>query len=54
MNRAAKIVIVLLCSALCGAASFVASNQVEQRPSQKSSATPVGNREQPPRIWLQA
>jgi ABC-type enterobactin transport system permease subunit len=54
MNRAAKIGILLLCFALCGAASFVASDKVEQRPPDKSSTTPVGNHELPRQIWLRA
>ena len=48
-----KIAIVLLCFALCGAGTFIASTEREQtnRP-QEMNAIPVKNHEMARRIWI--
>ena len=55
MTLAAKIVIVLLCFALCGAGTFIASTAREQSQwPRKTNAIPVKNREVARHIWIQA
>jgi hypothetical protein len=54
MALTAKIVIVLLCFALCGAGTFMASTaREESTPPQRTNATPVENREVTRHIWIQ-
>jgi hypothetical protein len=49
-----KIAIVLLCFALCGAGTFIASNVREESKQQKEMNTiPVKNHEVARRIWIQ-
>jgi hypothetical protein len=49
-----KIAIVLLCFALCGAGTFIASTAREQtKQSKKINAIPVENQEIAPRVWIQ-
>jgi hypothetical protein len=53
VNLLTKIAIVLLCFALCGAGTFIASTaQNEDRP-QKTNVIPVKNREVVRRVWIQ-
>jgi hypothetical protein len=50
-----KIAIVLLCFALCGAGTFVASTAHEQtKQPQEMNAIPVKNHEPAPRVWIMA
>jgi hypothetical protein len=53
MTLSVKIAIVLLCFALCGAGTFIASTAREQseRP-QKMNAIPVKNHEIARRVWI--
>jgi hypothetical protein len=54
MTLMAKIVIVLLCFALCGAGAFMASTaREESMPPQRTNAIPVENREVRRHIWIQ-
>jgi hypothetical protein len=53
MNWTAKITIVLLCLALCGAGTFVASTTREKREPQKTNVIPVKNRDLVRRVWIQ-
>jgi hypothetical protein len=49
-----KIVIVLLCLALCGAGAFIASTAREDATQpQKINAIPVKNHEIARRVWIQ-
>jgi flagellar basal body-associated protein FliL len=49
-----KIVIVLLCFALCGAGTFMASTaREESKQPQKMNAIPVKNHDLARRIWIQ-
>jgi hypothetical protein len=53
MSRIAKIAIVLLCFAMCGAAGFVASNPpVDPRKPQDRKAIPVQNPGADRRVWI--
>ena len=50
-----KIAIVLLCFALCGAGTFIASTaREESRQPQKMNAIPVKNHEIARRVWIVA
>jgi len=50
-----KIVIVLLCFALCGASTFIASAAREQtKQPQEMNAIPVKNHETARRVWIVA
>jgi hypothetical protein len=50
-----KIAIVLLCFALCGAGTFIASTAREQaKQPQEMSAIPVKNHETARRVWIVA
>jgi hypothetical protein len=50
-----KIAIVLLCFALCGAGTFIASTvREESKQPQKMNTIPVKNQEIARRIWIQA
>jgi hypothetical protein len=54
MTRTLKIAIVLLCFALCGAGTFIASTAREEpKQPQKMNAIPVKNHEIAQRIWIQ-
>jgi hypothetical protein len=49
-----KVAIVLLCFALCGAGTFIASTAREQSEQlQKMNAIPVKNHEVARRVWIQ-
>jgi hypothetical protein len=53
MTLTAKMAIVLLCFALCGAGTFIASTAREQSEQlQKTNAIPVKNHEIPRRVWI--
>jgi hypothetical protein len=54
MTLTAKWAVVLLCFALCGAGTFVASTTREQseRPA-KTDAIPVKNHEMTRRVWIE-
>ena len=53
MTFAAKMAIVLLCFALCGAGTFIASTEREESNGpQKTNAIPVKNREIARRVWI--
>ena len=55
MPRTLKIAIVLLCFALCGASTFIASTgREESKQPQKLSTIPVKNHEIARRIWIRA
>jgi hypothetical protein len=54
MPRTLKIAIVLLCFALCGAGTFIASTaREESKQPQKLNTIPVKNHEIARRIWIQ-
>jgi hypothetical protein len=54
MPRTLKIAIVLLCFALCGAGTFIASNgREESEQPQKMNTIPVKNHQIARRIWIQ-
>jgi hypothetical protein len=53
MSWTAKITIVLLCFALCGAGTFVASTTCEKREPQKTNVIPVKNHDLVRRVWIQ-
>jgi hypothetical protein len=54
MTLPVKIAIVLLCFALCGAGTFIASTAHEEsKQPQKTNAIPVKNHEIARRIWIQ-
>jgi hypothetical protein len=53
MNWMTKTAIVLLCFAMCGAATFIASNpQTKPTEPQKTNAIPVKNREVVRFVWV--
>jgi hypothetical protein len=53
MTLTAKMAIVLLCFALCGAGSFIASTaRVQSERLQKANAIPVKNHEIARRVWI--
>jgi hypothetical protein len=55
MPLTAKITIVLLCFALCGAGTFIASTAREEaKQPQRTNAIPVKNHEIARRIWIVA
>jgi len=55
MTLAVKMAIVLLCFALCGAGTFIASNARQQSEQlQKTNAIPVKNHEIARRVWIVA
>jgi len=54
MTLTVKMAIVLLCFALCGAGTFIASTAYEQSEQpQKMNAIPVKNQESARRVWIQ-
>jgi hypothetical protein len=53
VNLLAKIAIVLLCFALCGAGTFIASTAQDEDAPQKTNVIPVKNREVVRRVWIQ-
>jgi hypothetical protein len=53
VNPVTKIAIVLLCFALCGAGTFIASTARDEDAPQKTNVIPVKNREVARRIWIQ-
>jgi hypothetical protein len=53
VNLLTKIAIVLLCFALCGAGTFIASTAQNEDTPQKTNVIPVKNREVVRRIWIQ-
>jgi hypothetical protein len=55
MTPSVKIAIVLLCFALCGAGTFIASTAHDQPESpRKMNAIPVKNHEIAQRVWIVA
>jgi hypothetical protein len=53
MTSTVKMAIVLLCFALCGAGTFIASTAREQcEQPQKTNAIPVRNHEIARRVWI--
>jgi len=55
MTLTAKMAIVLLCFALCGAGTFIASTaRVQSEQLQKTNAIPVKNHEIARRVWIVA
>src|SRR6266496_6479639 len=53
VNLLTKIAIVLLCFALCGAGTFIASTAQNEDTPQKTNVIPVKNREVVRRVWIQ-
>jgi hypothetical protein len=53
MTLTVKMMIVLLCFALCGAGAFVASTARNANTPQKTNVIPVKNRDVP-RVWIWA
>ena len=53
MTRTLKAATVLMCFALCGAGTFIASTKREEaRQLQKTNAIPVKNHEIARRVWI--
>ncbi len=55
MTRTVKIAVVVMCFALCGAGTFIASTaREESRQPQRTNAIPVKNHEIARRVWIVA
>jgi hypothetical protein len=52
VNLLTKIAIVLVCFALCGAGTFIASTAQNEDAPQKTNVIPVKNREVVRRVWI--